>query len=168
VQDLRRIGEFRVFIVTVSDTLATRGRRGVVVEVVHTLELEDRELVVTVLPSSPAWPGGDTTYNKVDVYELKRFALHVFHALRDRPDWDTNFESLEIGARLDIGVSMTGGACRYFVNEITRLYEADFFAEWLSQPGTHICRAVAAALEEVFFLGPTGNPKGSSVRGTTY
>jgi len=58
VQDLRRIGEFRVFIVTVSDTLATRGRRGVVVEVVHTLELEDRELVVTVLPSSPAWPRG--------------------------------------------------------------------------------------------------------------
>ena len=101
VQDLRRIGEFRVFIVTVSDESATRGRKGVVVEVVHTLELEDRELVVNVLPSSPAWPGGDTTYNKVDVYELKRFALHVFHALRDRPDWDTNFESLEIGARLD-------------------------------------------------------------------
>lgn len=156
VQDLRRIGEFRVFVVTVSDTSATRGRRGVVVEVVHTLELEDRELVVTVLPSSPAWSGGDTTYNEIDVYELKRFALHVFHALRDRPDWDTNFESLEIGARLDIGVSMIGGICRYFVNEITRLYEADFFAEWLSQPGTHICRAVAAALEEVFLLRSTG------------
>jgi hypothetical protein len=156
VQDLQRIGEFRVFIVTVSDASATRGRRGVVVEVVHTLELEDRELVVTVLLSSSAWSGGYTTYNKVDLHELKGFALHVFHALRDRPDWDTNFESLEIGARIDIGVSMPGGVCRYFVNEITRLYEADFFAEWLWQPGTHICRAVAMALEEVFLLKSTG------------
>jgi hypothetical protein len=33
---------------------------------------------------------------------------------------------------------MMGGVCQYFVNEITRLYEADFFAEWLSQPRTHI------------------------------
>jgi hypothetical protein len=156
VQDLRRIGEFRVFIVTVSDALATRGRKGVVVEVVHTLELEDKDLIVTVLPSSSAWSGGYTTYNKVDLHELKGFALHVFHALRDRPDWDTNFESLEIGARMDIGISMTGGVCRYFVNEITRLYEADFFAEWLSQPGTHICRAVAMAFEEVFLLKSAG------------
>lgn len=54
MQDLRRIGEFRVFIVTVSDALATRGRKGVVVEVVHTLELEDKDLIVTVLPSSSA------------------------------------------------------------------------------------------------------------------
>jgi hypothetical protein len=82
---------------------------------------------------------------------------HNFSSLSGvQPKTDTNFESLEIGARLDIGVSMMGGVCQYFVNEITRLYEADFFAEWLSQPGTHICRAVAAALEEVFFLKPTG------------
>jgi hypothetical protein len=56
---------------------------------------------------------------------------------------------------MDIGVAMVGGVCQYFVNEITRMYGADFFAEWLSQLGTHICRAVAAALEEVFFLKPT-------------
>jgi hypothetical protein len=42
---------------------------------------------------------------------------------------------------MDIGVAMVGGVCQYFVNEITRMYGADFFAEWLSQPGTHICRA---------------------------
>jgi hypothetical protein len=52
VQDLRWIGESRGFIVTVSDASATRERRGVVVEVVHMLELEDKDLIVTVLPSS--------------------------------------------------------------------------------------------------------------------
>jgi hypothetical protein len=151
VGDLRRTGEFRVFVVTVNDASAIRGRRGVVVELVHTIELEDGELVVTVLPSLSAWSRGCDTYNKVDLHELKGFALHIFHALRDRPDWHANFESLEIGARVDIGVTKMGDVCRYFVNEITRIYEADFFAEWLSQPGTHICRAVATALEEVFF-----------------
>jgi hypothetical protein len=154
VADLRRSGEFRVFVVTASDASATRGRSGVVVEVVHTVELEERELVVTVLPSLSEWSRGYDTYNEVDLHELQGFALHVFHALRDRPDWYTNFESLEIGARVDIGVTMTGGVCRYFVYEITRIYEADFFAEWLSQPGTHVCRAVAMALEEVFFSRP--------------
>lgn len=119
------------------------------------LGFEDRELVVAILSSFPAWPGGDTTYNRVGVYELEGFALHVFHALRDKPDWDTNSESLEIASRMDIAVAMVGGVCQYFVNEITRVYGADFFAEWLSQPGTHICRAVAAALEEVYFLKPT-------------
>jgi len=153
VEGLRRIGEFRVFIVTVGDVAATRGRRGEVVEMVHTLELEDRELVVTVLTSHLNWSGQPTTYTQIDIQELKMFALYVFDNLRNRPDWSKNFESLEIGARVDVGVTIVGESCRYFVNEVTRIYEADFFAEWLAQPGTHICRAVSLAFEEVF-LGP--------------
>ena len=150
VGGLQQLGEFRVFIVTVSDATVTRGRRGEVIEVVHTLELEDRELVVTVLTSSSIWSGRPDTYGKVDLEELKRFALYVFGALRNRPDWSTNFESLEIGARIDVGIISVDGSCRYFVNEVTRIYEAEFFAEWLAQPGTHICREVSKALEEVF------------------
>lgn len=74
----------------------------------------------------------------------------MFEALRDRPDWFTNLESLEVGARVDVGVTTMGDSCRFFVNEVTRIYEADFFAEWLAQPGTHVCRAVSAAIGEVF------------------
>lgn len=150
VEGLRRIGEFRVFIVIVSDATAPRGRRGRVVEVLHTLELEDRELLVTVLISRSIWPNKPNTDNEIDLGELKRFALYVFSALRDRSDWSTNFESLEVGARVDVGIATVGKVCRYFVNEVTRIYEADYFAEWLAQPGNHICRAVSTALEEVF------------------
>lgn len=156
IEGLRTTGEFRVFIVTARDTTATRGRRGVVIELVHTLELADRELVVTVLTSRSAWPEKSDTYREIDLQELKKFAVHVFDALRNRPDWSTNFESLEIGARVDVGVTTVGDACRYFVNEITRIYEADFFAEWLAQPGTHICEAVARAVEEVFIASSDG------------
>lgn len=150
VEGLQQIGEFRVFIVTVKDATATRGRSGEVIEVVHTLELKDRELVVTVLTSGLMKRGTCDTWGKVDLQELKRFALYVFEALRRRPDWLANFESLEVGARVDVGISMMDDSCHYFVNEITRIYEADFFAEWLAQPGTHICSAVATALVEVF------------------
>ena len=152
VEGLRQIGEFRVFIVTVNDVTATRGRRGEVVEMVHTVELEDRELVVTVLSSTSTWSGKPNTYGEVDLDELKRFALYVFNALRNRPDWSTNFESLEIGARIDVGITTVDESCRYFVNEVTRIYEADFFAEWLARPGTHICRTVSTALQEVFLV----------------
>lgn len=150
IEGLRQIGEFRVLIVTVSDARSTRGRRGEVIEVVHTLELKDRELVVTVLNSSSIWPGKLGAYSKIDFQELRKFALYVFEALRNRPDWSTNFESLEVGARVDVGIKTMDGSCRFFVNEVTRIYEADFFAEWLAQPGTHVCRAVSAAIGEVF------------------
>ena len=111
---------------------------------------------MTVLTSLSAWPEKSDTYREIDLQELKKFAVHVFDALRNRPDWSTNFESLEIGARVDGGVTMVGDACRYFVNEITRIYEADFFAEWLAQPGTHICEAVARAVEEIFIASSDG------------
>jgi hypothetical protein len=120
------------------------------------MELEDKELVVTVLTSTSIWSGKPNTYGDIDLQELKRFALYVFGALRDRADWSTNFESLEIGARMDVGITTVGESCRYFVNEVTRIYEADFFADWLAQPGTHICRAVSTALEEVFVDSSNG------------
>jgi len=129
-------------VITREDLSALRKQEGVVMDIVHTLELPDKELVVTVLHPNLAWWGKPQGYNSVDLKELEEFALYIFNALRNRPDW-SNYESLEIGVRLDIGISPVSGCCRYFVNEITRIYEADFFAEWLAQPGTHICEAVA-------------------------
>ena len=91
-------------------------------------------------------------HGEIDFQELERFAPYVFEALRSRPGWSTNFESLEIGARVNVGIAMFGNSYRYFVNEVTRIYEADFFAEWLVQPGTHLCRAVSAAFAEIFVV----------------
>jgi hypothetical protein len=154
VEDLISGGEFRVFVITKEDPSALRKRRGIVMEIVHTLELPDKELVVTVLHPNIAWWGKPQGHNSIDLKELEDFALYIFDALRNRPDWSSNYESLEIGVRLDIGISPASGCCHYFVNEITRIYEADFFAEWLAQPGTHICKAVAEAIQEVLMVPP--------------
>ena len=154
VEDLISGGQFRVFVITKEDPSALRKRRGVVIDIIHTLELPNKELVVTVLHPNLAWWGKPQGYNSADLKELEDFALYIFDALRNRPNWSSNYESLEIGVRLDIGISPAGGYCRYFVNEITRIYKADFFAEWLSQPGTHICKAVAEAIQEVLMVPP--------------
>jgi hypothetical protein len=124
-------------------------------EMVHTLELPDKELVVTVLRPNSMLRDGPCQHNNNDLTELEEFAMYVFDALRNRSDWSTKYESLEVGVRLDIGVSLASGKRQYFVNEITRIYEADFFAEWLAQPGTHICKAVSRAIEDVF-MKPLG------------
>jgi len=124
-------------------------------DIIHMLELPNKELVVTVLHPSIAWFEKTQEHNGIDPKELEDFALYIFDALRNRPDWPSNYESLEIGVRLDIGISPVSGCCRYFVNEITRIYEADFFTEWLAQPGTHISKAVAEAIQEVLMV-PSG------------
>lgn len=155
VAGLRSEGEYRVFIITTGDTLALRQRRGVVMEMIHTLELPNKELVVTVLRLDSMLRGKPCIYDNNDLKELEEFALYIFNALRSRSDWSTKYESLEIGVRLDVGVSLASGQRQYFVNEVTRIYEADIFAEWLAQPGTHICKAVSRAIEEVFMI-PSG------------
>ena len=71
IEGLRQIGEFRVFIVTVSDARSTRRRKGEVIEMVHTLELKDRELVVTVLNPSSIWLGKPGACSKIDLRELR-------------------------------------------------------------------------------------------------
>jgi hypothetical protein len=152
VEDLISGGEFRVFVITKTDLSALRNRKGVVIDMIHTLELPSKELVVTVLHPNLTWRGKTQKQNGIDVKELEDFALYVFNALRNRRDWSRDYESLEIGVRLDIGMSLASGRCRYFVNEITRIYEADFFAEWLAQPGTHICKAVAEAIQDVLMV----------------
>jgi hypothetical protein len=57
VEDLISGGEFRVFVITREDLSVLRKRRGVVMEMIHTLELPDKELVVTVLHPNLVWRG---------------------------------------------------------------------------------------------------------------
>lgn len=58
--------------------------------------------------------------------ELKAFALYKYDALCKVPDAKLHYETLEVGVRLDIGVL---DKSHFFVNEITRLPEADWFSE---------------------------------------
>jgi hypothetical protein len=48
-------GEFRVFVITKEDVSALRKRKGIVMDIIHTLELPNKELVVTVLHPNLAW-----------------------------------------------------------------------------------------------------------------
>ena len=69
------------------------------------------------------------------------------------------FESLEVGVRLDIGVSGKKGRC-FFVNEITRFYAADFFSQHtLGAPQQEVCMGFAEALDGYFFSGIGGKGK---------
>jgi hypothetical protein len=55
VEDSMSGGEFRVLVITKEDVSALRKRKGIVMDIVHTLELPDKELVVTVLHPNLAW-----------------------------------------------------------------------------------------------------------------
>lgn len=120
------------------------------VETIHTVELRDKELVVSVMSSKQDFPIGARLFVSQDFAKLHDFALYVFEKLRARVDWNDHYESLEVGVRLDVGYVVEGSSPRFFVNEVTRIYEADFFAEWLAEPGTGTCRAVAKAIRHDF------------------
>jgi hypothetical protein len=71
VEDLLSQGEFRVFVITRGDISALRKRRGVVMEIIHTLELPDKELVVIVLhPNLTRW-GKPHGHNSADLKSSK-------------------------------------------------------------------------------------------------
>lgn len=84
--------------------------------------------------------------------DLEGFALHVYEGLRGRGDWEVGYESLEVGGRLDVGVGgVEGGGKRFFVNEVTRFYGADFFAQHtLGAPQQEVCWAFAEAVDGHF------------------
>lgn len=122
--------------------------------------------------------------------DLHEFALYVYDALRARGDWEAHFESLEVGVRLDIGVGWRGGMeeggeegkrevrkkkegeeegkrrarsvekKRFFVNEITRFYCADYFSQHtLGAPQQEVCWAFAEAVDGYFGAGKGGEVK---------
>ena len=86
--------------------------------------------------------------SKLSYQELHKFALYIMSCLRDRHNWEENFESSEVSVRLDVAISNDG---RFFINEITRWYAADFFSlSTLGPPHTQLCSSFATALDEYF------------------
>ncbi|KAL9074092.1 MAG: hypothetical protein Q9161_002502 [Pseudevernia consocians] len=86
--------------------------------------------------------------------------LHTYDRLRSRDDWGERYESLEVGVRLDVGVGKRageGGEKRFFVNEITRFYGADYFSQHtLGAPQQEVCWAFAEAVDGYFGGGEGG------------
>lgn len=95
------------------------------------------------------WEG----YPTLNYDKLVEFALHMYRRLQDLEE--VGFQSLDVGGRLDIGVSPSGD--EFFVNELTRWYGAHQFAlttQASSQPGDKMCRAFARAFAETRDLEP--------------
>ncbi|KKY29286.1 hypothetical protein UCDDA912_g10791 [Diaporthe ampelina] len=149
VQELAE-SEFRVFIVCTreqssSSSSSSSRPRGRVVRVLHTTtpSAADGLLAPVAQPyhySRRCVTGG----------EVERFALDVFARLRRLGGG--GFESLDVGVRLDIGVHVRDGSGCPFVNEVTRWYCADQFA---NLDGTqsdlgqlHLTRSFASAFVE--------------------
>ena len=145
---LKDVGEFRVFITTVSSPHGIRGRQGYHLHSIFTRPRLTQGLAAFALDDY-FWSQHIMAHvTPLTQNDLHTFALSVFEGLRARSDWKTYYESLEIGVRLDIGVSPDR---RFFVNEVTRIWCGDFFSEpTLADPKRKIVWAVAKALDEYF------------------
>ena len=130
------IGEFRVFLVCERCGQGLRNRRAKIIHTIRT-KFEDDDIIAY-----------NVTATESSYHELHEFALYIMSCLRDRYDWEEKFESLEVGVRLDIAISNDE---RFFVNEITRWYAADWFSlSTLGPPHTQLCSSFATALDAYF------------------
>ena len=109
--------------------------------------------------SSSSSSGGGGAY-PLGPADLHAFALYIYDRLRARGDWRECYESLEVGVRLDVGVGRTEGKAgekRFFVNEVTRFYGADYFSQHtLGAPQQEVCWAFAEAMDGYFGVGNRG------------
>ncbi|KAF2798171.1 hypothetical protein K505DRAFT_357793 [Melanomma pulvis-pyrius CBS 109.77] len=165
VEDLQKC-EIRVFIATrrkeSEPVMETRKRKAknprveeqenentrepYIVQIVDTrfLENENEDRVVMTAKSIEkgfTWP----MYPNLTYDMVEKFALDMYGLLRETKA--KGFDSLEVGVRLDLGVAKDGTSL--WVNEITRWYTADFFAD---ETGTFekIPKAYAKAFAEVY------------------
>jgi hypothetical protein len=130
--------EFRIFLVW--DGTLNRPR---ILHTIRTTWVDGEIHASNVTDTDFYWKGFNTSKE-----ELHRFATFIHGTLCARKDVNDHFESLKVGVRLDIGVSGDG---RFFVNEITRWYGADFFSmTMLGPPYTQLCSSYATRLHEYF------------------
>lgn len=153
VGSFEEIGEFRVFIVTETVTSsgdltrAIRGRRGKVVHSILTRWVPGGRVASDRITDS-VWE--QVGLSDLCTSDLHSFALHVFDQIRLRDDALTFFESFELGVRIDIALGPDRRGGEFFVNELTRIYAADFFPDTSGPPYTTVVQAYARALNEYF------------------
>jgi hypothetical protein len=154
VHTFEQFGEFRVFIVTEPSATGLRGRQGKVVCIAHTkwshaqAESHANEIYASAAERVHFRRPECAPLTEQD---LRMFSLAVYEKLRARPDWLEHFESLEVGVRLDIGISPAPNEKSFFVSDITRFWLADFFShDVLPRPNVQLCEAYAVAMRDYF------------------
>ena len=148
VHTLQTLGEFRVLITTVPNREALRGREAHIVFMLCT-SFNGSLARTPFLPLS----GSESFWGTIpplDIDKLREYAVYIFNALRQRADWREHFESLEVGVRLDIGVSPEDNCHRLFVNEITRFQQGNWFSTVDAPPHHQYPAALARALDAYF------------------
>ena len=159
VETLQTLGEFRVFICSPSRSRATYAECGEIICVARTrVEWKTKAFAARQVDvhNDFKWccdgreeDADETARSKFQ--ELCAFALHTYSGLRQRQDAYECYESLEIGVRLDIGISDLSSKGRFFVNEVTRWHAADFFSRLiLPYPHIDICRVYAERVIQYF------------------
>ena len=99
----------------------------------------------------PRSHGGEIIIAQLGLSDLHEYALYIYARLRALEGWKEQFESLEVGVRLDVGVGKGKGEKRFFVNEITRFYGADYFSQHtLGAPQQEVCWAFAESVDGYF------------------
>lgn len=141
-------GEFRVIIATKPDKSGIRGRSGYVVASAWTSWTSSnpatRELAVTAVDENDFGGSANSKCGPLCQTDLEGFCLYIFEKLRGQNS--PCYESLEVGARMDVGVAQDRGQTFFFVNEVTRWYNAHYFSHnLLPEPKTKICKAFATA-----------------------
>jgi hypothetical protein len=140
----------RVLICREKDPKSLRARKGKVMAVFETRPGEKYLHHRRLLPKDSC--AKRTNSKDVELTgRLTGYALTAFERLRRRRDWKKHCGSLEVGVRLDIGVSSEEEGSRFWVNEITREWHADWFSQCLEEPYLDVCRGYAKARVE--YLG---------------
>ncbi|KAF2106028.1 hypothetical protein BDV96DRAFT_607687 [Lophiotrema nucula] len=103
---------------------------------------------------------------KFDGYErtaasAHEYVLQVYHRLLALNE--PRLESLKVGARVDIGFAPDSK--EFFVNELARWHDADFFSrETLGPPWGAICEEYAGAIDSVYLGGSISTMTASETR----
>lgn len=153
-----RVGEFRVFIVSELADDGLRCRKGRVLHIALTQRIKDaeggRDIVNATVPTADDW--SKQAYRPFASDDLVAFALHIYDQLRAEEDWESSYESLEMGVRLDICMRHDPwlgkkGMKGFFVNDIWRFYRAEFHSRaTLGSPWQMICQTYGKAINEYF------------------
>ncbi|KAI1119327.1 hypothetical protein F5Y14DRAFT_445861 [Nemania sp. NC0429] len=144
IATLLGFGEFRVFLQ--APPHPTGPAKIMAIALTKFEALGGRMVARHILPEDFSWAEENEESWKEKEIELRHFACHIYTQLCARLDANEVYESLKIGFRLDIGISVLDPIGQFFVNEITRWHSADFLSmDILRYPFLEICKGYSAA-----------------------
>ena len=140
VPTFRRTGEFRVWVCSGRVVCAFRTK--------DDANLASKPMALRLLDTNDYsdfnWYSSDASTRKQKHAELLRFVLDTDSRIRQLKS--DKFETVQIGARYDCGISPDG---RFYINELTRFTNADTFSGLLAPPHDQIIGPLAQAIVQV-------------------